>query len=127
MSALVWTFAAEGLTSIKEALRDVAEEAGDANMVDDEIAQLEAVGGVFAEVLEAGTREAHDTAAYRSRTGRLDASVGIVSLDVEDDGVTADWGAEAEHASFVEAKGFSRFGEVADQIEATLNERLSAD
>ncbi len=67
-------------------------------------------------VLDDAAQEAIDTAAYVPRTGDLDRSTfaGDVSLSRRGE-LRCQFGARAEYASYVEAHGFSRTEEIAEQ------------
>jgi hypothetical protein len=125
MPALLWDFTATGADAVAAALREVDEAAEMPGASAEQIKALEGVAEVMKTTLDEATAEALASAAYKSKTGALDASTYAEVPVIDADSVTVTWGAHAEHASFVEKKGFSRTAEVAALAEQRLDDALN--
>jgi hypothetical protein len=139
MGAILYTFTVSGVEDLAAAMRAVAAEAGDESIVDDVVSQFtpENVEAVMKDCLDEATQEALSSAAYKSRTGALDASTyadDASSSQARTSGgqfssgtdVSVTWGARAEYASYVEKRGFSRTVEVGDAAVDKIDAALAA-
>lgn len=122
MPALLWDFSVDGTEEMEAVLRQLGELAGGLDLVEDEIAALTDIPEMLAYTLDQATERNKDLAAYKRKTGDLEDTTGRGEVTVSGGLISCEWGARSEHASFVEAKGFSQTEAVADWAEQQLDD-----